>query len=378
MFRDFDLDLTDLVTSSALSDIYSAKILIVSGDPFNAMPLHEIMEKEGYNNLFSTNEIFQALPLNRKNRFDLILLDIDMLDISGVSGVSGINVLQRLQKDAKGSFLPVIVLSVHADPKTRKKTLEMGAKDFIAKPYENWEVLLRIQNILQASLYHKQQVSRKALLESEIRKRTKEILSTQFEIVERLAVAGELRDNETGAHVKRMSHICSLLSLQRGLGQEFSELMLYASAMHDVGKIGVPDSILLKSKKLTPEEWLIMQQHPKIGSRIIGEHNSPLISLAREIALYHHEKWDGSGYPHGISGNKIPISARIAAISDVFDALTSDRPYKQAWPLEKVTEAIQKESGHHFEPIMVELFLENLPEIIKIKDRYLDHEFYFS
>jgi len=378
VLHDFDLDLTDLVTSSALSDIYSAKILIVSGDPFNSIPLREIMEKEGYKNLFSTNDFFQVLSLNRKNRFDLILLDIDVPEKPGVSGISGMNVLQQLQKDAKGGFLPVIVLSVHAESKTRKKTQGMGAKDFIAKPYEDWEVLLRIQNILQASLFHKQQASRKDLLESEIRKRTKEILSTQFEIVQRLAVAGELRDNETGAHVKRMSHICSILSLQRGLGQDFSELILYASAMHDVGKIGVPDSILLKSKPLTPEEWLIMQQHPIIGARIIGDHDSQLISLAREIALYHHEKWDGSGYPHGISGNEIPISARIAAISDVFDALTSDRPYKQAWPLEKVTETIQKESGHHFEPIMVELFLENLPEIMKIKERYIDHEFYLS
>ncbi len=372
MVTDFDLALTDLVTSGVLSDIYTAKVLIVADDPSNAAPLHEILEKDGYKNLFSTDELPHVLPLYRKHRFDLILLDIEM------SGIAGMKVLQQLQKGTKGNFLPVIVLSAHADQQTRKKTLGMGAKDFIAKPFENWEILLRIQNILQASLYHKQQVSRKDLLESEIHKRTKEILATQFEIVQRLAVAGELRDNETGAHVKRMSHICSLLSKQRGLGQEFSELMLYASAMHDVGKIGVPDSILLKTKKLSPEEWLIMQQHPVIGARIIGNHDSKLISLAREIALYHHEKWDGSGYPHGISGNEIPISARIAAISDVFDALTSDRPYKQAWSIEKVVETIQAESGKHFEPVMVDLLIENLAEIIEIKDRYLDHEFYLS
>ena len=207
-------------------------------------------------------------------------------------------------------------------------------------------------------------------------KRTKEIQATQFEIVQRLGTAGELRDNETGAHVNRMSHICSLLSLKRGLGENFSELMLYASTMHDVGKIGIPDSILLKPEKLTSEEWQVMQQHPKIGARIIGNNNSKLITLARETALYHHEKWDGTGYPHKIAGEEIPVPARIAAISDVFDALTSERPYKKAWTVEKAVGVLKEESGKHFEPIMVELFVENLPEIIEIKERYRDQEVY--
>lgn len=369
MAVDFDLDLTDLIMSGHLIDISAAKILIVDDDPLIVDVLTVVLKEGKYQNIFSTKDPYQVIPLYNKHRFDLIILDIQM------PGMSGIKILQQLQKVVKSSFLPVVVLTAHGDPKIRKQVLGLGAKDFITKPFEHWEILLRIQNALHASLYHKQQVSLKDLLEGEIEKRTKEILETQFEIVHRLAVAGEMRDNETGAHVQRMSHICSLLSRKRGLGSEFSKLMLYASAMHDVGKIGIPDSILLKSKRLSPEERLVMQQHPEIGARIIGNHSAKLIALAREIAFYHHEKWDGSGYPQGLSGNQIPVSARIAAISDVFDALTSERPYKHAWPMEAVLETIQAESGKHFEPVMVELFLENLPEIIEIKDRYLDHEF---
>ena len=366
-----DLDLNALVVNSVLTDITDAKILIVDDVVMNIDLLKEILREDGFRNLFSTNDPYQIYPLYQQHGFDLIILDLKM------PGMSGIEVLKKFKKIIKTSFLPIVVLTAHADRINRTQALELGAKDYITKPFNNWDIQLRLRNTLQASLYHRQQVFKKDLLENEINKRTKEILETQMEIVQRLAVAGELRDNETGAHVQRMSHICRLLSVQRGLGAEFSELVLYASAMHDVGKIGIPDSILLKSKQLTPEEWLIMKQHPKIGARIIGTHGSKLISLAREIALYHHEKWDGSGYPHCLSGNEIPVSARIAAISDVFDALTSDRPYKKAWPIEKVVETIKQESGRHFEPIMVELFIENLPEILKIKDQYHDDDFYF-
>jgi len=367
---DLDLDLTDLVMNTALSDIKVAKILIVEDDPLNASLLREILEEEGYFNIFMAQDPFQVVPLHEKNKFDLILLDIQL------PGMSGIQVLENLQRASVNEFLPVIMLTAHSEQKIRKKVLEAGARDFISKPFENWEVLLRIKNILQVKFYYSQQIYRVDLMESEVNRRTEEIRKTQFEIIQRLAVAGELRDNETGAHVKRMSHVCRLLATKRGISSEFSELILYASAMHDVGKIGIPDSILLKSKKLTPAEWEIMQQHPKIGARIIGKHESPLISLAREISLFHHERWDGKGYPHGVSGDEIPIAARIAAISDVFDALTSDRPYKKAWSVDKSVEMIKSESGKHFEPVMVDLFVESLPEIIEIKNRYHDDDYY--
>jgi putative two-component system response regulator len=370
MGLDIELDLTDLVMNSALSDVKAAKILIVEDDPLNAELLSEILDEEGYRNVSTLSDPYRVLPSHKKNKFDLILLDIQL------PGMSGIQVLEQLQRDSVDEFLPVIMLTAYNDRHIRKKVLEAGARDFISKPFENWEVLLRIRNILHTKFYYSQQILRVDLMENEVSRRTKEIRETQFEIIQRLAVAGELRDNETGAHVKRMSHICSLLADKRGFSSDFSELMLYASAMHDVGKIGIPDSILLKTKMLSPMEWEVMKQHPKIGARIIGSHKSPLISLAREISLFHHEKWDGSGYPHQISGDKIPVSARIAAISDVFDALTSDRPYKKAWSIEKSVEMIKEESGKHFEPVMVSLLIESLPEIIEIRERYRDNDYY--
>lgn len=365
-----DLDLTHLCMGTALADIHDAKILIVDDNPSNVALLEAILEEEEYDNIFSTTDPFQVLPMYREHRFDLVLLDIRM------PGMSGLEVLQQLKGVTRDEFLPVIVLTAQTDIETRQQALEAGAKDFVTKPFEDWEVLLRIENTLQTRLFYTRQVVRADLLESEVLKRTNEILATQFEIVQRLGVAGELRDNETGAHVSRMSHICSLLALKRGLGRDFAEQLLYASTMHDVGKIGIPDSILLKPGKLSPEEWQVMKQHPLIGAKIIGENDSRLIVLARETALSHHEKWDGSGYPNGLSGEAIPISARIAAISDVFDALTSERPYKKAWSVEKSVGLLKDEAGKHFEPTMVEIFVENLPEILGIKERYLDKEVY--
>jgi len=354
--------------STVLKDIRQAKILIVDDNPTNVALLEAVLEEEDYANIFSTTDPFQVIPMYLEHQFDLILLDIRM------PGMTGIEILQELDKVVGDAYLPVIVLTAQTDQNTRQQALQAGAKDFITKPFADWEVLLRIQNTLQTRLYYTRQIIRADLLEREVAKRTAEIRETQFEIVQRLGAAGELRDNETGAHVKRMSHICSLLAIRRGLGETFSQLLLYASTMHDVGKIGIPDSILLKPGALTPEEWQIMRQHPVIGARLIGDHNSEILSLARETALYHHEKWDGSGYPHGILGEEIPISARIAAISDVFDALTSERPYKKAWPIEKAIATVREESGKHFEPALVDLFIENLSEISTIRERYLDQE----
>jgi len=249
---------------------------------------------------------------------------------------------------------------------------KLEPKILLTKPFESWEVLLRIKNMLDTRRYYTLQVVRGDALENEVKKRTEEIWQTQLEIVQRLGVAGEFRDNETGAHVTRMSQVCKILAQNHGLGDDFSELLLYASSMHDVGKIGIRDAVLLKPGKLDDSEWQEMKRHPQIGAQIIGKHSSELMTLARETALNHHEKWDGSGYPNGKRGEEIPIGARIAAISDVFDALTSERPYKQAWSIDKAIALIKEESGRHFEPALVEVFLANLDQIIAIRERYAD------
>ncbi len=363
---DFDLD--DLVMNSAQEDVHDATILIADKNLSNIAHLKSILTKGGYHNVTSTTDLFKVVPMFREHQFDLVLLDI------GMSGKLGLEVLQNLQKIAHDDLLSVIAMTEGTDQKHVQQALANGAKDFITRPFEGWKLVLRVSNVLETRLFYSRQMLRGDLLENEILKRTTEIRETQFEIVQRLGAAGEMRDNETGAHVKRMSHICGLLASKQGLGAKYSELLLYASTMHDVGKIGVPDSILLKSDNLSEVEWQVMRQHPKIGARIIGNHNSKLINLAREIALYHHEKWDGSGYPHGIAGDRIPVSARIAAVSDVFDALTSERPYKSAWSVEKAIAVMQESSGSHFEPKTLEILIDNLDEVTEIKEKFRDEQ----
>ncbi|OEU73338.1 MAG: two-component system response regulator [Desulfuromonadales bacterium C00003068] len=351
---------------NALTIIYDAKILIVDDNLANVALLEAILEEEDYGAVFSTTDPRDVLPLYRQHQFDLILLDIRM------PWLSGIEVLNLLREEIVNDYVPVIVLTAQTDMETREQALTAGAKDFITKPFEDWEVLLRIQNMLETRMYYMRQVDRANNLEQEVRKRTEEIRLTQLETVRRLGVAGEFRDNETGAHVLRMSHICSMLAKKLGLSETYCEMILYASSMHDVGKIGVRDAVLLKQGKLDDEEWKLMKRHPQIGAQIIGNQRSELMTLAREIALNHHEKWDGNGYPCGLGGDEIPVSARIAAISDVFDALTSQRPYKEAWSIEKAVALISEESGRHFDPAIVEIFIDNIDEIIEIKERYVD------
>ena len=209
-------------------------------------------------------------------------------------------------------------------------------------------------------------------LDAKVQERTREVRETQFQIIHRLGRAGEYRDNETGTHVIRMSRSCQILALSAGLGEKTAELILYASPMHDVGKIGIRDETLLKPGKLTDEEFETMKTHAQIGADIIGVHKSPVLKLAREIALCHHEKWDGSGYPQGLSGEDIPLEARIVAICDVFDALTSKRPYKEAWPIEKAISFMQEQSGRHFDPRLIGLFVEGIPQVQAIMDEFSD------
>ena len=191
-------------------------------------------------------------------------------------------------------------------------------------------------------------------------------------VIHCLGRAAEYKDNETGTHVVRMSHYCRVLALALGFSEEYADDLMHAAPMHDIGKIGIPDSILLKPGRLTAEEFADMQRHPQIGARILGDCDSNLMQLASTVALYHHEKWDGSGYPHGMAGEDIPIAARIAALADVFDALTSKRPYKEAWTIEKTMDFIRAQKGKHFDPHLVELLEQEMDKILEIKKRWQD------
>ncbi|WP_299569977.1 two-component system response regulator [uncultured Shewanella sp.] len=299
----------------------------------------------------------KALALAQKSSPDLILLDVMM------PGMNGYEVCQKLKSEPLTCHIPVIFVTALADTEDETQGFALGAVDYITKPVSPAVVKARVKTHL--SLY-----DQKRLLESEVELRTKELRETRFEIIRRLGRAAEYKDNETGLHVIRMSHYARLLAIAAGHSSRFCELLYNAAPMHDIGKIGTPDAILRKPGKLDADEWKEMQAHAAIGAEIIGDHDDPLLQMAKRIALSHHEKWDGSGYPNGLSGEEIPIEGRIIAIADVFDALTSARPYKKAWTVEDTIGLIEKESGKHFDPELVEKFKSVLDDVKTIKAQH--------
>ncbi|MEZ9819954.1 HD domain-containing phosphohydrolase [Shewanella sp. 10N.286.45.A1] len=299
----------------------------------------------------------KALALAQKSTPDIILLDVMM------PGMNGYEVCERLKQDQLTCHIPVIFVTALAETSDETQGFALGAVDYITKPVSAPVVQARVKTHL--ALY-----DQKRLLEQQVKERTKELEETRFEIIRRLGRAAEYKDNETGLHVVRMSRYARLLAIQSGLPDKYCELIYNAAPMHDIGKIGTPDSILKKPTKLDEPEWDEMQRHAEIGAEIIGDHQDPLLEMARRIALSHHEKWDGSGYPYGKSGQDIPIEGRIVAIADVFDALTSIRPYKKAWTVADTMALIDSESGKHFDPELVEHFKQIVDEVTKIRDKH--------
>lgn len=296
---------------------------------------------------------------NSENPPDLIILD-KLMPV-----IDGFEVCRQLKSHYKTENIPVIFITGSGDIDSETMSFKMGAADYITKPINPPVVLARVKAHL--ALYNQQ-----LHLEEMVVERTRELLDTRLQIIQRLSRAAEFKDNDTGMHVMRMSRVSQLLGLKSGLSESESELLLNAAPMHDVGKIGIPDRILLKPGKFDTEEWNFMKQHVEFGAEIIGEHDSGILQMARIIALTHHEKWNGSGYPKGLSEDSIPMVSRIVAIADVFDALISARPYKEPWSLDKALRYIEEQKGEHFEPILVDNFLNIIPEILEINEQYSD------
>lgn len=323
------------------------KLLLVDDEPTNLQVLRQILQDDY--RLFFAKDGDKAMEMAARERPDLILLDVMM------PGMTGYEVCTRLKQDEMTVATPVIFVTALADVDDEARGFEVGAVDYITKPVSPPIVRARVRTHLSLV-------------------RVDELKQTRLQIVQRLGLAAEYKDNETGLHVIRMSHYSRILALAAGFSELAAEDLLNAAPMHDVGKIGIPDAILQKNSKLDEAEWVVMRSHAQIGAEIIGEHPSGLLQMARSIALTHHEKWDGSGYPNGLKGEEIPIAGRIVAIADVFDALTSVRPYKPAWSLEDTLALIQRESGKHFDPHLVELFLGQMPAILEIKARWAERE----
>ena len=347
-------------------DTKNARILIVDDEIANIKLLEKMLDISGYLFVDSTSRPDEVSELYAKNQYDLLLLDLNMPRLDGYS------VIEQLKSDVKESFPAILVLTAQDLQSRRLKALDIGARDFVTKPFNANELLLRVRNLLEVQLAHKQMKYQNEILEQKVRVRTKDIYDARLKIVRYLGRAAEYRDNETGLHILRMSKIAVLLGEALGMNSDDCELLLHAAPMHDIGKIGIPDQILLKPGKLDVQEWEIMKTHANIGCEILSGDESELMIMAREIAVSHHEKWDGSGYPNNLTGDDIPLVGRISALADVFDALTSDRPYKKAWPLESAIEYIVDQKGKHFDPKVVDAFLDNMSEVMQIIEKYAE------
>jgi putative two-component system response regulator len=363
-----------------LQRLRSAKILIVDDEATNITLLENILRLDGYTNIRSTADPCLALGLIQEFAPDLVILDLHM------PGLSGFDVMELVRQEmsrqeaqaleeissealpqALPAYLPIMVVSGDYSSEVKMRALASGAKDFLTRPFNAIEIQLRIQNLLEARFLQLDLQEQNELLEEHVRARTEELDVAQLgvkeahiEIIVRLALAGELRDNDTGEHTKRVSLVASLIAQNLGLPPEQIELLRRAAPLHDVGKIGVADPILLKPGRLSEEEFELIKTHCTIGAQVLSGGNAELVQMAERIALTHHEHWDGSGYPQGLKGEEIPIEARILAVADVFDALTHERPYKPAWAARDAVEEITRQSGMHFDPRVVEAFL-NLP-----------------
>ena len=293
--------------------------------------------------------------------YDVIVSDISM------PGKTGFEFLELLKEMDRTKDIPVIIMTGLQEKELKARALQIGATDLLNKPVPREDLLARLQNSIKLKTYLDEITDHKNQLEQRVYERTRELEETRLQVIHRLGRAAEYKDNETGMHVIRMSKYSEALGLKYGLSAVECKLILDAAPMHDIGKIGIPDKVLLKPGKLDPEEWAIMKAHVDIGVDILSGDDSELIKTARTIALHHHEKWDGSGYPSGLKGNEISIEGRIVALCDVFDALTSERPYKKAWPIEEATRLIKEQKASHFDPILVDYFFEILPEILEIK-----------
>jgi len=344
------MNLDDMITKQS--------ILLVDSNLEYINSLSEILGP--YYNISVARNVSAAFSLAAaQDKPDLILLNTMMPDIDGYA------ICKQLKIMPETAEIPVIFLSEKRKIEDEERGFALGAVDFITKPYSASLILARVSAHLKLS-------SQKSHLMSLVQERTKELDKTRIEIVQSLGRAAEFKDNETGLHVIRIGWYARFLAKRVTGNNAWSELLYNAAPMHDIGKIGIPDHVLLKTGRLTQEEWVIMQKHVDYGVEILGKHESDLLGMAVEVVQYHHEKWDGTGYPAGISGEDIPLSARIVAIADVFDALTSERPYKNAWSVEKAMALIESESGKHFDPELLPHFKACLPKILQIKAQYAD------
>ena len=369
-------------------DVASAKIAIIDDEPLNIEVVKTYLKRAGYSSFCCSSDSINAVSLIEEFRPDVLLLDLVM------PNVGGLEILERLRAGNTFSRLPVIVLTACSDSETKLATLELGISDFLSKPVDDSELMLRVRNVLLAKKYQDRLEDYSQRMEKEVSIRTAELEASREQLVQCLAMAAEFRDDDTGHHVVRVGQYAAIIAEQLGFSEMDVALIGEAAKLHDVGKIGVPDSILLKKGRLDESEFekiknhccmgkdilrplsreqsVQYRKHAELGGRLLRESSYPIMKLAAVIAQTHHEKFDGSGYPLGLEGEDIPIEGRIVAVADVFDALSSARPYKPAFTREKCFSILEEGRGNHFDPRVLDAFFESTKRILETQIEYAD------
>lgn len=348
--------LTHLITDAERS----ARILVADDDLSSLNVLMRTLQRAGFFNLHGVWDARGVLKSVIDFQPDVVLLDLHMPGVDGTEMIYDIAALQ-----GRRNYLPVLVLTGDASEEVRDAALAAGARDFLTKPYDAGEVLLRVRNLIDTRLLHVELQRQNAALSERFESRTEELEAAKVEILERLARAADFRDDSSYGHTTRVGELASLIAAELGHSEAEVEQIRIAARLHDIGKIGLSDSILMKPGPLAPAEFLAQEKHTLIGANILAGSRFPVLRLAEQIALAHHERWDGTGYPHGLRAEEIPISARIVSVADVFDALTHVRAYKAAWRIEDALAEVVHQSGSMFDPVVVDAFL-------RVVSRYAD------
>jgi putative two-component system response regulator len=367
-----------------------AKVMIVDDEPVNVKVVRKYLQGAGYTNFLTTTDSTTAMGMLENERPDIVLLDVMMPQINGLQ------ILEWIRADARFRHLPVVILTASTDSPTRLKALELGATDFLPKPIDSNELLLRVRNVLIVKAHQDHLQSYSIELEREVQFRTMDLELSRLRVFQCLARAGEYRDDSTGRHVYRVGRCVAILASEFGFDRRQCGIVELAAQLHDIGKIGIPDSILLKPGKLTPEEFALMRKHCEYGKAIIApptdtelelarqiaelgvnpaeRSDSPMLNLAATIAMTHHERFDGHGYPCHLQGTQIPLEGRLTAIADTFDALRSHRPYKPALEVDRCIEIMRAERSRQFDPDVYDAFSKRLPELVMLHQKYADRQ----
>jgi len=365
-----------------------ARIMIVDDEELNILVARKHLADAGYSNFLTVTDSSTAVARIKEEKPDLILLDIMMPE------VSGLDILHLLSLEDRLQHIPVLILSASTDTDLKRVCLELGVTDFLSKPVDPCELLPRVRNVLLNKHYRDQMAQHAEQLEQQVRQRTAELAASREEVVHCLARAAEYRDDDTGQHVVRVGKYVGVIARELGFSESRIEVIELAAKLHDIGKIGITDAILHKPGKLDPEQfelirahcafgkdiisplatsdWNVLKTHARLGASLLNVASSPLLLLAARIAQTHHERWDGTGYPLGLRGEDIPIEGRMTAVADVFDALSSRRPYKPAFPREKCFSILEEGRGSHFDPQVVDAFFRRSEDIIRIQIDYMD------